>query len=279
MADGVRIDQVKAYSSDSALADITSVTYTNSGGEGEAGPNETVEVLVLYTQEALNKFGSLALLQSNLKSAFHCESSSEPLCVSYGIEYSVNGLLEASQVKARVSLIAFLPSPVNDVGNDLNDIFITARDSQEVRNLRDQYKADAVLLLSGSSEIAPFGLTTSLHSLPSGTSFETINATTEAPLNIISDAAFLVAVKYTSATYSFRTTIAHEFGHLLGAAHQISQTPLGLEPWSHAFIVPGKVRTIESTFEDCIGCEKLVMFSNPRIFVTLTSGEVIKIGN
>jgi hypothetical protein len=114
---------------------------------------------------------------------------------------------------------------------------------EEVHTLRDKYKADVVVLIAHD---------------PQGCGLA-------ARVGAEADRAFAVTHhECIGATYSF----AHEIGHLIGARHDVAlDDSMDPFPHGHGFVNGKEWRTMMSYKDSCGGCQRLPIWSNPKIKV------------
>lgn len=106
--------------------------------------------------------------------------------------------------------------------------------------LRNKYKADVAILLTNATT---FGTTV-------GISYLEANANT---------AFGVVQTAYATAKYTF----AHEFGHIMGADHQIGGGPQTTSAYAHGYKV-GANSTILHTLDNNL--PRILYYSNPSVF-------------
>jgi peptidyl-Asp metalloendopeptidase len=112
---------------------------------------------------------------------------------------------------------------------------------KDIRNLRNEKRADVVGLVVDN---------------PSGCGLST-RVAPEA------EEAYFVVHYSCAATMN---SIAHEIGHILGARHDRGVDPNDTPfPYGHGYVNGTKWRDIMSYEEDCDGCPRIPIWSNPRV--------------
>ena len=164
------------------------------------------DLLVLYTTAALSQAGSLSALQTLITQSLDL----------------MNRALNASQVDLTVRLVNVSPVSYTEAGTlqqDLDNLSSAAHPLfPTLSGLRTQYGADQVILIAGYASGVQSG----------GVAYEPF--TTGGPNN-----GFAVVCE--TALGANNTTVAHEFGHTLGAGHERGNASgdVGIYEFSHGY--------------------------------------------
>jgi Metallo-peptidase family M12/Secretion system C-terminal sorting domain len=139
-------------------------------------------------------------------------------------------------VKAGVALINF------QEGTNVNADVVTISQRIDAQSLRDQYKADIVIILTSGYSYYPYQ-----------------GSVIEIPANNNSGYAIVVSF-YASATGLY--TFSHEMGHLFGGLHENDNTSAS---YDHGYVLPGDINgTVMARLSAFYG-DRILYFSNPEV--------------
>lgn len=194
--------------------------------------NTLIDVLVLYTPQARDAAGSVALIEATAQAAVD----------------NANTAFSNSNVPAQFNLVHIALADHDDAGNIGTDLTWVANDST-VASLRSSVGADLVGLLVEDGA-GSCGIGYVMRNV--GPSF--------------ASSGFQVTAR-TCAVGNL--TYAHEHGHNLGLEHDPANGPAAGSasyPWSFGHYVNGSFRTVMSYSTQCAqGCTRVAHFSNPSI--------------
>ncbi len=188
--------------------------------------NVTIDVMVAYTAKA----------------AAHYIDIKDEL-IDLAIEEANQSFISSGVRNVQLRLVHTYRTGYVESGTHFDHVFRLADKGDgymdEVHDLRNKYRADIVVLIVDDANGC---------GLAAG---------------VAPDAEHAFAVVHyecAAATYS----LAHEIGHILGARHDVALDD-GATPYSygHGYIFGNKWRTIMSYGEDCGGCPRLPLWSNP----------------
>jgi hypothetical protein len=227
---GIVVDQ-----NNSPVTSFTSSTTKNTSA---------IDVLIVYSNNTLATLGSVASIESLAQASID----------------NMNTSLANSQLLAGVDSIHLVAvvGIDRDESGDSNTELNWLRDDTNVINLRNQYGADMVSMLSATTGCG-------------------IGYVMRLPNAGFSSFAYQVT-KYTCAVGNL--TMAHEFGHNLGLEHNPENSVVwpddGSYPYSYAQYHDGSYRTVMSYSSPCtMGCTRRMYYSNPDvIFNSLATGVV-----
>lgn len=169
------------------------------------------DVLVLYTEKTIARFGTEAATRSLIVSTVN----------------NVNTIYANSGVYGRLNLVDMLRSPVQESGVDMPTTLTNLRQNATVRALRDFYQADFVVLVSTGDAGGWCGYTY----------YWFVNG-------VNTDAYSVVGSGCMGTDVSF----AHEIGHLQGISHDIETDPTSTPPLPYGrgyrVCVTGGFRTV-----------------------------------
>lgn len=192
-----------------------------------ADSGNTIDVLVLYTANVRNSLGGDTQARNFAQQAID----------------STNTAYINSRVTQRVRLVSAQLSPTSETGS-LSSELSALRGNSTVGNLRNQYQADLVSLLSNSSDGCGIGY------LMGSTGGNSNNAFT------------VTSRSCAVGNLSF----AHELGHNMGSAHNPEDGSGGTYSYSYGHWVNGSFRTVMSYATPCSsGCTRRAYFSNPAV--------------
>ncbi|MDP5210347.1 M12 family metallo-peptidase [Microbulbifer sp. 2205BS26-8] len=227
------IDHDEAYQENYNYLPLIDQSLIDFGSVAEASDSDSeFTVIVAYTSNFANSAGDIAAYMDLL-------------------ELETNMSYENSAVKTRVKIVHSYQTDYSDSGDFVTDIISFSNTSnahtRQLYNLRNQYNADIMMLLTGNNYSA------------CGRS-RAVGATEQNAL---------AAVRESCATgyYSF----GHEIGHLFGARHIISQDPsMTPFPYGHGYcnVTPGTWRTVMAP--NCpqgTGGSRIQYWSNPDISI------------
>jgi len=187
----------------------------------------TIDVLVLYTNNVKNSLGGDTQARNFAQQAID----------------STNTAYINSRITQRVRLVRAQQSPIGEAGS-LSTELSTLRSNSSVANLRNQYNADLVAMISNANDGCGIGY------LMGSTSGNANNAFT-----------------VTSRTCAVgNLSFAHELGHNMGSAHNPENGSGGTYSYSFGHWVNGVFRTVMSYSNPCTsGCTRVAYFSNPSV--------------
>lgn len=193
-------------------------------------PQVTIDVMVAYTAKA---------------AAHYIDINDELIDLS--IEEANQSFINSGVRNVQLRLVHTYRTGYIESGTHFDHVFRVADKGDgymdEVHDLRNKHHADIVVLIVDNSNGC---------GLAAG---------------VAPDAEHAFAVVHyecAATTYS----LAHEIGHILGARHDVALDD-GTTPYSygHGYIFGNKWRTIMSYGEDCGGCPRLPLWSNPLVKV------------
>ena len=204
--------------------------------EPSRGVNDvvTIDVMSLYTPQALAGAGGVAAIEATIQNAVDV----------------TNTAFQNSGSGARLNLVHTAQVAYNEV-EDAEEDLEWVRDDPIVAALRDLHSADMVsLIVEEAGDVVGVGYTMN----QVGPSFES--------------SAFQVTQRDQAISL---LAFAHEHGHNLGLHHDPANTTTPPEqasyPWSYGHFVDGSFRTVMSYSSQCTDykCPVVAHFSNPNI--------------
>jgi hypothetical protein len=189
---------------------------------------DRIDVLIVYTTAVKNFFGGDAQAQAFAQQAVA----------------TTNTVYRNSQIRQRLRLahaqeIVYTESGTG--GTDLSSV----RTNAEVNALRETHKADLVGLVVNTMDACGIGYLMNVL----GTGFSPYGYTVTARNCAVGN-----------------LSLAHEFGHNMGSAHNPENSTGAAFPYSHGHYVNGVFRTVMSYTDPCTsGCPRAPYLSNPSI--------------
>lgn len=215
----------------SADADLT------RGGDPDPCPSpvdpiDKIDLMILYTQDAMNSVGGQAQIEALGQSAVD----------------RMNESFMNSQMSARVNLVHIEMSAQNDTGNFSSDLGWLGSNAG-VAALRDQYQADMVGMFNNNNAFCGLGQFPSTWG--AGGNPNTVHQVT-----------------YHACAVG-NLSYAHEHGHNMGFEHDPANggnPGSGTYPYRFGHFVSGSYRTVMSYSNQCTGgCPRNPYFSNPSV--------------
>jgi len=204
----------------------------DGGGGAGAASDVTIDLLSVYSNDALAALGSVASIEAFTQAAVD----------------SANASFFNSDMTARYRLVHVAAVDHDTLGSTGADLSWVANES-EVADLRDEFGADMVSILVDT----PSSCGTAYVQKSPGPGFASLAFQ-------VSDVDCAVG----------GLTFAHEHGHNLGMEHNYenSGSPgTASYPWSFGQWVDTSFRTVMSYSEPCTGCcSRTTKFSNPDVF-------------
>lgn len=201
---------------------------------GGVDSGDRIDVIVLYTTSVRTSLGGDAQAQAFAQSAID----------------SANTTYINSKVRQRLRLVLAQATTFAETGS-LSTELSGFRAAAETTNLRAQYNADLVALLSNSSDNCGIGYLGS--AAGNTTSAYTVTSRTCAVGNL---------------------SFAHELGHNMGSQHNPESGSGAAYAYGYGHYVNGVFRTVMSYVDPCpAGCNRRPYFSNPDVmFSNLPTG-------
>lgn len=295
-ADAVRIERIGNLTGDEMLRDFASAGTTIQStidGEGEEETVSTIDVLVLYTSDAPSALHLTdAELERLIRRNFDCDITTDSTClVRSGVPLNVNGIMKASGVPVNFRIVELKKITVRSI-DSTTDMLYTMQTNENVESLRRFTNADIVVTfapVTSSSEVV--GLTyVPKYSVP--VPLDTIIESADKYIygshirNSHFSAFSIVRILSNDSEFStLPMTLTHEIGHILAAGHEVENTEVAVEPWSHAYTVDGGIKTIDAAYGGngytygcpTLGCVLVPVFSNPQKTTTI-GGKTYQLG-
>lgn len=209
--------------------DVNALQNDRSATTAQVDSGDRIDVLIVYTTAVKNFFGGDAQAQAFAQQAVTAS----------------NTVYRNSRIRQRLRLahaqeIAYTESGTG--GTDLSYV----RANAEVNALRETHKADLVGLFVNSMDGCGIGYLMNVV----GTGF--------------SPYAYSVTARNCAVG---NLSLAHEFGHNMGSAHNPENSTGAGFSYGHGHYVDGVFRTVMAYAEPCAsGCPRVPYFSNPSIF-------------
>lgn len=207
--------------------EVQGKSQIGSGPATDSG--DRIDVLVLYTTPVKNSLGGDAQAQAFAQQAIDVTNTAY-----------IN-----SRIRQRVRMVAAQETAIAEVGA-LGTELSTLRNDPTVANLRNQFNADLVAMLSNSSDACGIGY---------------LMGSNQASGN--ANNAFTV----TSRTCAVgNLSFPHELGHNMGSQHNPENGSGPTYPYGFGHYVNGSYRTVMSYVDPCTsGCSRVAYFSNPNV--------------
>jgi hypothetical protein len=228
-----------------SVSDEDAVSAADSGLPAAADAATLIDLLVVYTPKAKANAGGQAGIEAKIVNA-----------VAMANQAYLN-----SRIDMQLNLVGMAEIAYAETGNMLTSLTDLAGVSDgkmdSVHNLRNQYGADQVALISADANYCGIG-----YMMTSGWRSSAF-------------ASYAFSVAHDDSTYACLTnhTLAHELGHNQGDQHNMEDSPDG--PGSYAYSYgyrlceTGGFRTVMSY--SCSGGTRISYFSNPDVI--LPNGE------
>lgn len=202
----------------------------SSAPEVGTDSGDRIDVLVLYTASVRNSLGGVAQADAFAQSAID----------------SANTAYLNSKIRQRLRLVRAQESTFVETGS-LSTELSGYRGTAETTNLREQYTADLVALISNSTDNCGIGYLAG--SGGSASSGFTVTSRTCAVGNL---------------------SFAHELGHNMGSQHNPESGSGAAFSYGYGHYYDGNFRTIMSYVDPCpLGCTRRPYFSNPAVLFNL----------
>lgn len=186
---------------------------------------DRIDVLVLYTTPVKNSLGGDAQAQAFAQQAID----------------TANTAYLNSRIRQRLRLVRAQETAIEETGV-LGSELTAVRMNVDARNVREQYKADLVAMISNSTDNCGVG-----YLMESG----------------LPSYAFSVTAR-TCAVGNL--SFAHELGHNMGSQHNPENGDGATHPFGYGHYVNGVFRTVMSYVNQCpSGCLRRPFFSNPEL--------------
>ncbi len=243
----VRVIQLDLDNYEACDGGIPVVTHNKTKSKSDNTITEAstqMDVLIVYSNDTLAAIGSVASVESLAQASID----------------NMNTSLANSQLLSgvnSVNVVAIIGIDRDESG-DSNTELSWLKNNINVQNLRNQYGADMVSMISATTGCG-------------------IGYVMRLPNAGFSGFAYQVT-KYTCAVGNL--TMAHEFGHNLGLEHNPENSSAwpddGSFPYSYAQYHDGAYRTVMSYSAPCtMGCTRRMYYSNPDVmFDSLATGAV-----
>lgn len=206
--------------------DEAKTSTQNAAPAAGVDSGDRIDVLVLYTASVRTSLGGDAQALTFAQSAID----------------SANTTYRNSKVRQRVRLVSAQATTQVETGT-LSSELSALRTSTEAANLRTQYNADLVALMSNSTDNCGIGYLAS--AAGSASSGFTVNSRTCAVGNL---------------------SFAHELGHNMGSQHNPESGSGAAFTYGYGHYVDGNFRTVMSYVDPCAsGCTRRPYFSNPAV--------------
>ncbi|MGJ0516468.1 MAG: M12 family metallo-peptidase [Methylomicrobium sp.] len=224
-----------------SVGDTASASTSDAPTAAASSTGTVIDLLVAYTPKAKTTAGGQAGIESKITNA-----------VAMANQAYIN-----SQIDMQLNLVAMVETDYVETGNmltTLTDLKGTSDGKMDdIHNLRDQYGADQVSLVSADSNYCGYG-----YIMTSGW-----RTTAYAP--------YAFSVVHDDSVYACLTgnTLAHELGHNQGNQHNIEDSSAsGSFDYSYGYRLcqTGGFRTIMSY--SCSGGTRISYFSNPDVMLT-----------
>ena len=208
------------------------------------GAGNTLDVLIVYSNNTLSVLGSHASVESTAQAAINNMNTS-----------LANSLFSAGVDEVR--LMATVAIDRDESGSSSSELNWLSNDVG-VLALRNLYGADLVSMISATTGCG-------------------IGYVMRSPGSGFSESAFQVT-RYDCAVGNL--TMAHEFGHNLGLEHNVENSSAwpnnGSYPYSFGHYHDGEYRTVMSYSAPCtMGCSRRMYYSNPDVsYLGLATGVV-----
>ncbi len=204
-------------------AETKTVQSENVGAGADSG--DRIDVLVLYTTPVKTTLGGDAQAQAFAQQAID----------------STNTAYINSKIRQRVRLIAAQETMITETGS-LSSELSTIRNDATIANLRNQFNADLVAMISNSSDNCGIGY-------------------------LMGSANPLNGFTVTSRTCAVgNLSFAHELGHNMGSQHNPENGSGASYTYGYGHYVDGVYRTVMSYVNPCpSGCTRRPYFSNPEV--------------
>ena len=206
------------------------------------GDGNTLDVLIVYSNDTLSVLGSHASVESTAQAAIDNMNTS-----------LLNSLFTVGVDEVR--LVATVAIDRDESGNSSSELSWLRNDAG-VLALRNLYGADLVSMISATTGCG-------------------IGYVMRSPGSGFSESAFQVT-RYNCAVGNL--TMAHEFGHNLGLEHNEENSSAwpnnGSYPYSFGHYHDGEYRTVMSYSAPCtMGCSRRMYYSNPDVtYLGLSTG-------
>jgi PKD repeat protein len=212
--------------------DVATSAEQPLAAEGDAGT--MIDLLVVYSTDALAAAGSVAQMEATAQAAVD----------------AANSAFVNSNMSARYRLVHTAAANHTTLGSTGNDLDWVTNDAG-VAALRNQYGADMVTILVDT----PNSCGTAWVQRSPGPGFE----------------GYAFAATDVDCAVG-NLTFAHEHGHNMGFEHNPDNSSVGSDPnsasypWSFAHHVDGSYRTVMSYSNPCSsGCARVTQYSNPTV--------------
>ena len=208
------------------------------------GAGNTLDVLIVYSNNTLSVLGSHASVESTAQAAINNMNTS-----------LANSLFSAGVDEVR--LMATVAIDRDESGSSSSELNWLSNDVG-VLALRNLYGADLISMISATTGCG-------------------IGYVMRSPGSGFSESAFQVT-RYDCAVGNL--TMAHEFGHNLGLEHNVENSSAwpnnGSYPYSFGHYHDGEYRTVMSYSAPCtMGCSRRMYYSNPDVsYLGLATGVV-----
>lgn len=194
--------------------------------EGGADSGDRIDVLVLYTAAVRTSLGGETQAQAFMQSAID----------------STNTAYVNSKIRQRLRLVRAQESTFVETGS-LSTELSGFRQTAETINLREQYGADLVALISNSTDNCGIGY------LGNSAGNASLGFTVTSRTCAVGNLSF-----------------AHELGHNMGSQHNPENGSGAAYSFGYGHYVNGNFRTVMSYVDPCpSGCTRRPYFSNPSV--------------